>query len=446
MTATQYDFDVVYLGSGHGTFDGAIPLAAKGVRVAVVEAGLVGGTCPNRGCNAKITLDAPVALKRQLAALNPVLTGSTTLNWPANMAHKRAVIDGLPAMIDGLLTSNGVHMLKGHGELVDAHTVKVGDQTCTTDKIVIATGLHSHRLEMPGTELAHDSADFLKLTTMPKHLTIIGGGYIAMEFATIAQAAGSQVTLVLHGQQALRHFYQPFVEQLLQGLTDQGVQLYRNTQVTGLKANGDQCGVLTDSQPTWSTDWVLDATGRDPNVAGIGLDKVGVAYNENGIVVNDHLQTNIPNIYASGDVIDKVQPRLTPTAIFESTYLMHTFAGETTAPIDYPAIPTVVFTSPRLAQVGVSVADAQAHPDQYTLVNNHIPDDWYRQVGQEKSGDNVLIFDKAHHLVGATEVSDQAADVIDTLLPAVTFKYGPAEFERLVHLFPTISASAWGQL
>ncbi|AWP47358.1 glutathione reductase [Levilactobacillus brevis] len=444
MSVENYDYDVLYLGSGHGTFDGAIPLAAKGVKVAVVEGGLIGGTCPNRGCNAKITLDAPVALQRQLAALNPVITGETTINWSANMAHKHKVIDGLPDFIGGLLKDNGVEVITGYGKLTAAHSVQVGDQTYTADKIVIATGLHSHRLAIPGSELAHDSEDFLNLTSLPARMTVIGGGYIALELATIANAAGSDVTILLRGQQALRQFHQPFVETVLSDLTDRGVQILRDTQVTALKQADDALQVVTDTQGTLETDWVLDATGRDPNTQNLGLKDVGVAYTDHGITVNDHLQTSVPNIYASGDVIDKEQPKLTPTAIFESMYLSQTFAGETTDPINYPAIPTVVFTSPRLAQVGVSVAQAQK--DGATVETNHIPDDWYRQVGKESQGDNALIFDTEHHLIGATEVSEQAADVINTLLPAIEFQYGPAEIGRLVHLFPTIGASAWGQL
>lgn len=444
MSVENYDYDVLYLGSGHGTFDGAIPLAAKGVKVAVVEGGLIGGTCPNRGCNAKITLDAPVALQRQLAALNPVITGDTTINWSANMAHKHEVIDGLPDFIGGLLKDNGVKVITGYGKLTAAHSVQVGDQTYTADKIVIATGLHSHRLAIPGSELAHDSEDFLNLTSLPARMTVIGGGYIALELATIANAAGSDVTILLRGQQALRQFHQPFVETVLSDLTDRGVQILRDTQVTALKQADDALQVVTDTQGTLETDWVLDATGRDPNTQNLGLEDVGVAYTDHGITVNDHLQTSVPNIYASGDVIDKEQPKLTPTAIFESMYLSQTFAGETTEPIDYPAIPTVVFTSPRLAQVGVSVAQAQK--DGATVETNHVPDDWYRQVGKESQGDNALIFDAKHHLIGATEVSEQAADAINTLLPAIEFQYSPAEIGRLVHLFPTIGASAWGQL
>ena len=441
-----YQYDVLYLGSGHGTFDGAIPLASKGIKVGVIEEGLIGGTCPNRGCNAKIALDAPVAVQRQLAALNPVLTGQTQLHWDASLAHKNAVIDGLPAMIGGLLKSVGVDVINGRGRLVDAHTIAVGETTYTTDKIVLATGLHPHRLAIPGQELLHDSTDFLALPEMPKHLVVIGGGYIALEFATIANAAGSTVTVVLHGDQALRSFHQPFVEQVLRELTAQGVTLLRNTSVEAATATATGVQLTTNTGTTLDADWVLDATGRLPNTANLGLEDLGVAYTANGITVNDHLQTSVPNIYASGDVIDKTQPRLTPTAIFESTYLMHLFANETTAPIDYPAIPTTTFTSPRLAQVGVTVAEAQDHPDQYTVETHHIPDDWYRQVGQETGGDNALIFDRDHRLVGATEVSDQAPDVINTLLPAIVFHYGPAELERLVYLFPTIGASAWGQL
>ena len=139
-------FDVVYLGSGHGTFDGAIPLAARGKKVAVIEADLIGGTCPNRGCNAKITLDQPVALKNQVANFQGYgLRGEPTIDWQANFDHERDVIAGLPDMIAGLMTSAGVTLINGRGTFVDDHTIQVADKTYTADKIVIATGQHPHR-------------------------------------------------------------------------------------------------------------------------------------------------------------------------------------------------------------------------------------------------------------------------------------------------------------
>jgi len=441
----QYDYDVLYIGSGHGTFDGAIPLAAKGVRVGIVEADLIGGTCPNRGCNAKITLDAPVVLSRTVSDMQGIVDGKVSINWPGNMAHKHEVIDGLPDMIEGLLDSVHIDVLHGRGRLNDAHTVQIDDVTKTAENIVISTGLRPHRLDIPGTELAHDSNDFMNLTELPENITIIGAGYIAMEFATIANAAGANVTLIMRGDQALRKYHQPYVEQILTDLTERGVHFLRNTNVTAIEAEGDQFTVETDQAETITADWVLDATGRIPNVEDLGLEKVGVAYTKHGITVNDQLQTNVSNIYASGDVIDKDQPKLTPTAVFESMYLMHKFAGDSDQPIAYPAIPSVVFTSPRLAKVGVRIEAAQKD-NRYSIETHNVLDDWYRHVNKERFGENQLIFDGDHHLVGATEISDQAEDVINTLLPAIEFKFTAEQLGRLVPLFPSIGYSTLGLL
>ena len=188
---TAYDYDVLYIGSGHGTFDGAAPLAAKGKKVAVVEQDLIGGTCPNRGCNAKIALDSPVALKRHLEEVHGIVDGDIKINWSENQAHKHEIIAGLPDFIQGLLDSSDIDILFGRGTLVDNHTVKVNGEEKTAENIVLSTGLRPNRLDIPGDDLAHDSEEFMNLSEMPKRVTIIGAGYIAMEFATMAQAAGS---------------------------------------------------------------------------------------------------------------------------------------------------------------------------------------------------------------------------------------------------------------
>ncbi|KRL37385.1 dihydrolipoyl dehydrogenase family protein [Liquorilactobacillus uvarum] len=438
----EYDYDVLYLGSGHGTFDGAIPLAAKGFKVAIVESGLIGGTCPNRGCNAKITLDAPVPLQRQAEDLQGIVTAPVALNWSETVKHKHDVIKGLPDFIAGLLKNNEVTVLHGHGKLLNQHTVDVNGQSTTAAKIVIATGLRPHHMDIPGSELAHDSSEFMDLKELPAKIAIIGAGYISLEFATIANAFGSEVTILMHGQKALRKFHQPFVEHIIADLEKRGVHFVRNAAVSRLEKHGMGTTVHYAGNKAVHVDWVLDATGRIPNVENIGLENTGVEYDKDGVIVNDHLQTTIPNIYASGDVIKKSQPKLTPTAIFESTYLMHLLAGETSAAINYPAIPSVVFTSPRIARVGVPVEEAEKS-DEYTVVKNNVLDNWYRQVTRETFGENALVFDKAHHLVGATEVSEHAEDVVNSLLPAIELKLKPEQIERIIHLFPTISSASW---
>ncbi|WP_311406562.1 dihydrolipoyl dehydrogenase family protein [Liquorilactobacillus uvarum] len=438
----KYDYDVLYLGSGHGTFDGAIPLAARGFKVAIVESGLIGGTCPNRGCNAKITLDAPVPLQRQAEDLQGIVTAPIALNWSETVKHKHDVIKGLPDFITGLLKNNEVTILHGHGKFLDQHTIDVNGQSTTAAKIVIATGLRPHHMDIPGSELAHDSSEFMDLKELPAKIAIIGAGYISLEFATIANAFGSEVTILMHGQKALRKFHQPFVEHIIADLEKRGVHFVRNADVSRLEKYGTGTTVHYAGNKAVHVDWVLDATGRIPNVENIGLENTGVEYDKDGVIVNDHLQTTISNIYASGDVIKKSQPKLTPTAIFESTYLMHLLAGETSAAINYPAIPSVVFTSPRIARVGVSVEKAEKS-DEYTVVKNNVLDNWYRQVTRETFGENALVFDKAHHLVGATEVSEHAEDVVNSLLPAIELKLKPEQIERIIHLFPTIGSASW---
>lgn len=443
MATTNYDFDILYLGSGHGTFDGAPTLAKQGLKVGVIEAGLVGGTCPNYGCNAKITLDFPVHLQHQVHELNPVLRGALTLDWNANLRHKQKIIEPLPDMLTHRMTDSGMMLIKGFGHFVDAHTIAVNETQYTADKIVIATGLKPRPLTIPGNEWAMDSTAFMALDNLPANLVIIGGGYIAMEFATMAIAAGSQVTVILRGDHALRQFHQPLVNQLMLHLTDQGVTFLRQTTVQAIKKTATQRYEVLTEDDTLVTNGVLNATGREPNIDLLALDAIGLDSTANGILVNDHLQTNIPNIYAVGDVIDKPQPKLTPTATFEARYLAQLLGEHTTDPIDYPPIPTAVFSSPRLAQVGVSVTTAQAHPAEYRIVEQHLADNWYHQVSQSKIGTTILVFDQADCLVGATELSDRATASINTLLPAITLKLTAHEVNRIIPIFPTDESAAW---
>ncbi|MBZ6003435.1 NAD(P)/FAD-dependent oxidoreductase [Leuconostoc gelidum subsp. aenigmaticum] len=440
----QYDYDVLYLGSGHGTFDGAIPLAQSGVKVGVIEADMIGGTCPNYGCNAKITLDAPVVLTRAAERLSGIVQGNLKIDWTQNEAHKEAVINSLPDMIGGLLTDSGIDVIHGRGVFEDNHMIVVAGKSVTADKIVISTGLRPHRLDISGSELAHDSRDFMALKTLPQKIAIIGSGYISMEFATIANAAGADITVLMHGDRALRQFHALHVDKVVTDLKQRGVTFISNADVTAFEQNGDQIQVIYSDNQSLLVDWVLDASGRIPNVDNIGLETLGLTYTKSGISVNDYLQTNIDNIYASGDVIDKTQPKLTPTAIFESTYLFKQFSGQTKAPIHYPVVPSVVFTSPRIAQAGMLVQDAEK--GDYVVQQTDLTKDWYRQVDNETLADNTLIFDQQHNLVGVTEVSEQAENVINTLLPAIEFKFGPDEIGRLIHLFPSIGMATWGQL
>lgn len=438
-----YDYDVLYLGSGHGTFDGAIPLAQSGKKVGIIESGLIGGTCPNRGCNAKITLDSPVVLQRFAERLKGIVDTVPKINWAANVKHKQEVIDGLPGMITGLLDSVGIDIIKGHGILTDSHTIEVDGHPHTGEKLVISTGLRPNRLDIPGAELMHDSEDFMNLTKLPEHIAIIGSGYISLEFATISNAAGAKVTVLMHEDHTLRQFNQSYVDTVMDDLEHRGVKFIKFAGVSSVERYGKDL-LVNYADGKLKVDWILDATGRIPNVEDIGLETVGVKYNQKGIEVNDFLQTTVDNIYASGDVIDKVQPKLTPTAIFESLYLTKLLSGKESRPIKYPVIPSVVFTSPRIAKAGVSVQEAQKQG--YKIKVNHLPDDWYRQVDKQNLGESTLIYDNDGKLVGVTEISEQADNVINTLLPAIELGMTEEQLGRMVYLFPSLASATWSQI
>lgn len=440
--STIYDYEVLYIGAGHATFDGATPLAKTGVSVAVIESGLVGGTCPNRGCNAKITLDEPVKMTREAERLGNIMAGDLAINWTKNVEHKQEIIDALPQDLTDRLESAGATIIKGHAEFKDNHTVIVdGKREVTADKIVIATGLKPHRLDIPGTELAHDSEAFMNLKKMPSKITIIGSGYIGMEFATIANAVGSDVTVLLHSDKVLRKFYQPFVQKVVADLKQRGVKFIENSNVQSFEKDVSGYKINYGNSQSLTTDWILDATGRIPNLDGLGLDNVGVNYDKTGVSVNNYLQTNIENIYAAGDVVSNELPKVTPAAYFESKYLMELFSGQTKEPIDIPVIPSVVFTSPRIAQAGMSVTEAEQK--NYKITDNDLANYWYYKVDKEPIAQSKQIHDKAGHLLGVTEISDQAQDAVNTLLPAIEFKLDKKQISRLLGLFPSIGYAAW---
>ncbi|MHA8137607.1 dihydrolipoyl dehydrogenase family protein [Lactobacillaceae bacterium Scapto_B20] len=444
MSEHNYDYDVLFIGAGHGS-DGAPLLAKQGYKVAKVEAERVGGTCTNWGCNAKFVLDAPVELSKAQARMKDVLNGNLAMNWAANMKYKHEVIDPLADGLENKFVKAGIDVLHGWAKLEDAHTVSINGEAKTADKIVIATGLTPNQINVPGTELAHNSKDFLALDELPKRITVIGSGYIAMEFATIANQFGADVTVMMRSDKVLRKFYQPFVEEVVDDLKDHGIKFIPNANVSGFSQDDDQYYVEYGDGQTQATDWILDATGRVPNVSDYGLDELGIEYDRRGIKVNEHLQTNIENIFAAGDITDSKYPNLTPSATFQSKYIARFISGENEEAIEDPVIPSVTFTSPRIAEAGVAIADAVDNDD-YKVVFSDLTKDWFRQVDHQKFAKQALVFDQDNRIVGATEVSEQADNAIDSLLPAIALKMTPKQIQSIIPLFPSITHEVWKKL
>lgn len=431
-----YDYDIVFIGSGHANWHAAVTLARAGKKVAIVEKDVTAGTCTNYGCNAKFLLDSPFEFVDGLSRYEKAgITGNTEVNWQKLMAFKKAEIPTYAPLMEGMFAQLNINLLKGYGKLVDAHTVSVDGENVTSDYIVIGTGQRPFRLNIEGKELLHDSRDFLDLDDMPKRITFVGAGIISMEFATMAAKLGSEVHIIEFADRALAAYQENYVETVVAKMQAEGVNFHFSQAVEKVEEVADGFRVTTAQGLVVETDYVLDATGRISNVENLDLEELGIEFNRSGIVVNQYMQTSVPNVFASGDVVDKTIPRLTPTASFESDYIAAFILGLNKEPINYPAVPNLVFTFPRIAQVGVTVEEARDN-DNYRVVEVPFGQQLKFQTKLEDEAHITLIVNQNKELVGASLLGNEAGEMINLITLMINQKMTALDLSQMIFAFP----------
>ena len=431
------DFDVIYIGSGHACWHGALILLRAGKKVAFAEHDVVGGTCTNYGCDAKIVLDGPFEYLSGLSRYRGLcVDGEPQIDWRRLMAYKEQLIAPLSVGMEQGFTQAGLTFLKGESFIKDAHTVTVDGKDYTAEYIVVGTGQRDEAPNIPGKENLHTSREFLSIKEMPRRLVFIGAGVISMEFASMALLMGRQVTIIEFADRALLTYPEKYVEQLVRKMEAQGAAFRFGEGVKEAAKTDGGYLVRTSGGFEVEADYILSATGRAANVEGLGLEALGVETSRRGVKVNACLQTAVPNIYASGDVVDKAIPRLTPTAEFESNYIAGHILGNP-APIVYPAVPNLAFTLPRIAQVGVSVAEAEKEPDRYRLANIPYGSSMLWLAKNDPDLDITVIFDQEGCLVGAAAYGDNAGMFIDVLTIIIGQKIKGEDLRKLIFAFPT---------
>lgn len=442
----MFDYDVVYLGTGHACWHGAMILGAAGKRIAFVDHDLTGGTCTNYGCDAKILLDSPFELVDGLERYKGLCVSEVpAVDWKALMAYKRKALADYPAALEAIFQKSGMDYIKARGKLLDAHTVCAGDKKITAEHIVIDTGERAKRQDIPGSEYAHDSREFLDIEAFPKRVVFIGAGIISMEFASMAVKMGSETTVIQYNDRALGPYPKKYVDRLVEKMKRDGVKFRFNESVTKIEKQGDVYRVTLKSGAAIECDYVFEATGRQANVQDLGLEEVGVDFSERGIKVNACMQTTVPNIYASGDVVDKRIPRLTPTATFESNYIAEHILGKK-EPICYPAIPNLVFTLPRIAQVGVSLAEAEKEPDKYRVETIPYGKTMLFDTKNDEEAEFAFIFDKENYLVGAVFYGDEGASLVNFVTFVINQKITGKELDKMIFAFPAQSYGVYSML
>ena len=434
-----YDYDVAYLGSGHSCWHGALTLAAAGKKVVLMDHDLIGGTCTNYGCDAKILLDGPFEFLEGLQRYQDICVDNTgTIDWKKLMTYKKKHFAPFPEMLSGMLTQvPGIEIIRERGKLLDAHTIQAGDKKITAENIVLGVGQRNARLNVPGQEYLHGSREFLDIEEMPEHLICIGAGIISMEFASMALTLGKKVTFFEFLPRALAAYPEKYVSRLVEKMTEQGADFHFGEAVCGVEKTETGYKVMAQSGLCIEGDYVLDATGRVANYEDLGLEELGIPASRRGIEVDDHLRTCVPNIYVSGDAIDKKIPRLTPTAEFESNYIASQILGLSDAPICYPAVPNLVFTLPRIAQVGVTVEEAEKCPEKYKVVGipYGVQNEWVDN--RELDIDLTFIIDNEGFLSGAALYGSEAGTWIDFLTLVINKKISGEEIRNMIFAFPT---------
>ena len=432
-------YDVIFIGSGHSCWHGALILQMQGKKVALIEKELLGGTCTNYGCDAKILLDSPIELKEALDRYQNIgLQTKAEINWNQLMQYKKNVIGFMPSALDGLFKNFGFDVIRGSAKFIDANTIEVAGNKYNADYFVIGTGQTYVPLDIPGKEYFKDSRDFLSLDNIPEHVSFVGAGIIGMEFASICLSLGKKVDIIDLSDRALNQYPEKYVEFVVNKMKAQGANFYFNRHVSKLlKSNDSEYIIMTKEADEIHSNYVLVAVGRCANVSDLNLDDLGIKYSNRGIVVDNHLRTSVKNIYASGDVIDKQVPKLTPTAEFESNYialdiLLPSFLKRK---IEYPVVPNLVFTLPRIGQVGVSIEEANSLGYRVEEVDFGKTMAWLNK--NDPNEHLTFVFNKKNELVGAMVLSDEAGEYLDILTIIINKKLKARDLSKMIFSFPT---------
>lgn len=438
----SYDYDLFVIGGGSGGVRGARVAASLGKKVAIAEEYRYGGTCVIRGCVPKKLFVYASQFHEHFedAAGFGWTVGESSFDWKKLIAAKDNEIARLEGLYKKGLAGANAEILETRAELVDSHTIKLlkTGETVTAKTIVIATGgkpnLHQ---ALPGHELCISSNEAFHLEELPKSILIAGGGYIAIEFANIFHGLGVETTLIYRGAEILSRFDEDLRRGLHEAMVAKGIRILCHDVMEKVTKSENGLAIETMKNGTLNADVVMLALGRDPNTQGLGLEKAGVAINERGaIIVDDYSRTNVENIYALGDVTDRVQ--LTPVAIHEAMCFIQTeYKNNPTKP-DYDLIPTAVFSQPEIGTVGLSEEDAGKRYKELEVYRAQFRPLKATLSGRTEKMMMKLIVDAASRkVVGAHILGHDAGEMAQIL--GVTLKAGCTkdDFDHTMALHPT---------
>lgn len=437
----SFDFDLFVIGAGSGGVRAARFAAGFGAKVAVAESRYLGGTCVNVGCVPKklLVYGAHFHEDFEQAAGFGWTLGEAKFDWPTLIANKNREIHRLNGIYRNLLVNSGVTLLEGHARLQDAHTVEVDGQRFRAKHILIATGGWPQVPDIPGKEHAISSNEAFFLKELPRRVLVVGGGYIAVEFAGIFHGLGAQTSLLYRKELFLRGFDRSVREHLRDELTKKGLDLQFNSDIARIdkQADGTLAATLKDGR-VLEADCVFYATGRRPQLDNLGLENVSVELDDRGYIkVDEAYRTSEPSIHAIGDVIGRVQ--LTPVALAEGMALARKlFRPEEYRPVDYKLIPTAVFSLPNIGTVGLTEDEARSAGHRVKLFESRFrPMKLTLTECQERTLMKLIVDADTDKVLGCHMVGPEAGEILQGI--AIALKAGATKrvFDETIGIHPT---------
>lgn len=434
-----FDFDLLVIGAGSGGVRAARIAASHGAKVAICEQSRVGGTCVIRGCIPKKLLSYAAHFSEDFADAAGFgwTVGERSFSWPALIAAKDKEIDRLNQVYLNLLSNSAVELFSSHGSFIDNHRVQIGERVISAERILIATGAHPWLPDIPGIEHAISSDEAFYLPQLPERVVVVGGGYIACEFAGIFNGLGSMVTQVYRGDTVLRGFDHDVRRVLTAEMAAKGVNFNFGCNIAEISPQHGELRCELEDGKILHADQVMYATGRVPNVRDLGLENTAVEVHANGwIVVDEYSRTSVPHIWAVGDVTNRVN--LTPVAIFEGHAFADTEFGGRDRPVSHEFIPSAVFSQPPVGSVGYGEHDARSHYGDLDIYRAEFRPLKHTLTGRaEKSMMKLIVARASQKVVGLHMVGADAPEIVQGFAVAVKSGLTKEQFDATIGIHPT---------
>ena len=441
----SYDFDLFVIGGGSGGIATARRAAEYGANVGVAEFNRLGGTCVNRGCIPKKLMVYASNFPDQFKDAQGFGWSEvhSTFDWKKMLAAVNGEVERLNGVYERMLDKSGVKLFRTYARLLDPHTVEVGEEKVTADKILIAVGGHPVKPDIPGMEHMLISDKMFHLEEQPKRIVVIGGGYIGVEFSCIMSGLGSEVTLIIRKDLVLDGFDEDLRIAVQEGLEKRGVRVISGSSATKIEKAEDGLKLTLsadEAEEVIVADAVgLAATGRKPNLDKLGLENAGVETDKGAIAVDRYSRTTQEHIYAVGDCTDRIN--LTPVAIDEGRAFADTVFGGKERIATYDNVPSAIFSTPEAATVGLTEAEAREQYGETLKVYKTRFKPTYHSLGgrDERTMMKLLVDQTSDRVVGAHMVGEHAAEIIQGVAIAVKMGAKKSDFDATIGIHPTVA-------